>query len=204
MATDTIDVLTAITAVESAVEKVINDADQNFPEAATIGDAVRQGDLYIQLIEPFTGSPEFYTKVKNPAFPIQLAPGNTKGSRHLLEGSADAEIWICDAAKLSDPDFANSNDLWEFRNELEDRVEKFAMKVTGETEDQARTWSSESRKVGDSVMSALVMSGPIMVLKNKTTISHPEHGNWILPPGAYRVAFQRTVDSEMRVRRVFD
>jgi hypothetical protein len=204
MATDTINVLTAVTAVESAVEKVINDADQNFPEAANIGDAVRQGDLYIQMIEPLTSPPPFYTKLTNPVFPIQLAPGNTKGSRHLLEESADIEIWICDASRLSDPEFENTEAAWEFNKKLSERVEQFAMTITGEPMAEARRWQSTSQQVGVVVSNALSMCGPIMVLKNKTTISHPEHGNWLLSAGTYRVVFQRTVDSDMRVRRVFD
>lgn len=204
MATATIDILTAISNVESAVEKVINDADQNFPEAATVGDAVRQGDLYIQLIAPLTSPPPFYTKLKNPEFPIQLAPGNTKGSRHLLEGSADAEIWICDAAKLSDPDFENSDDIWELRNKFAKQIEEYVRGITGETEQEANVFNSKSRAVGANVSSALAMCGPIMVLKNSTTISHPEHGNWILPGGTYRIVFQRTIDSNMQIRRVFD
>lgn len=204
MATATIDVLSAVTAVENAVEKVINDADQNFPEAANIGDAVRQGDLYIQMIEAPTSPPPFYTKLAKPSFPIQLAPGNTKGSRHLLEESAEAEIWICDAAMLSDPEFENTDAAWDRNEKLSKQIEYFASGKTGEEESEARRWNSKSRQVGDVITSALAMCGPIMILKNKTTISHPEHGNWILPAGAYRIVFQRTIDSNMQIRRVFD
>jgi hypothetical protein len=46
--------------------------------------------------------------------------------------------------------------------------------------------------------------GPVLVLKNERTITHPEHGNWILPPGIYGISYQRTMDSEDRIRRVQD
>lgn len=58
--TATMSVTGAVRRVEEAVEKIINDADQHFPAAATVGDAVRQGDVYIQLIEDVTDTPFGY------------------------------------------------------------------------------------------------------------------------------------------------
>lgn len=207
MATATIDVLTAVANVEQAVEKVINDADQNFPEAATVGDAVRQGDIYIQRIDDFAATPMFYTKVNKPNFPLQLAPGNTKGSRHMLEESAGLEVWVSNAARfMSDESF--SVDDWDVRNKaVRDfiaSVEKYAKKITKEKDEEAKKWQSQSRVIGTEITETLNFCGPIFVAKNKTTVSHPEHGNWILPPGTYRVVFQRTMDSNMRIQRVFD
>ena len=77
---------------QAQVEKIKNDAPQNFPAAASIGDAVRQGDIYIQLIEDVTETP-FLFKPASPSFPMQLADGNTKGSRHCLEHGRGVTVY---------------------------------------------------------------------------------------------------------------
>jgi hypothetical protein len=206
MSNATLAVSTAVLNVEEAVEKVINDADQFFPEAATIGDAVRQGDVYIQLIEPLTEAPAFYTKLKKPEFPLQLAPGDTKGSRHMLEYSAGIEVWTCDAEKLSifNPMADDSDDIDALRRNFATQLEKYSVTCSGEDVKEAQRWGSQSRVIGDTISQALALCGPIFVLQNCTTVSHPEHGNWILPPGTYRVTFQRTLDRDMHIQRVFD
>lgn len=204
MANATLDVDVAVHNVDLAVEKVINDADQNFPEAANIGDAVRQGDVYIQLIPDFDGNPMFYSKVSKPEFPVQLAPGNTKGSRHMLEESAGIEIWVSDAAVLMTDTEIDFNTNREQQIALVEKTEKYAMSVTKESKEEASEWNSPSQQVGRELLETLNFCGPIFKVKNRTTVSHPEHGNWILPAGTYRVVFQRTTDSDMRVQRVFD
>jgi hypothetical protein len=204
MSTATLDVGNAIKMVEEAVERIVNDAEQTFPEAACIGDAVRQGDVYIQLLGPVS-EPALYTKLNNPQFPIQLAPGNTKGSRHMLEFSEGIEVYKCDVAELLEAEEAGDTDLqWELNDKLREKLAKHAMAITGEDEKTANEWRSESNKVADNVSAALSLCGPIFVLQNPGKVSHPEHGDWILPAGTYRVTFQRTLDSENRVRRVFD
>lgn len=207
MSNATLSVSKAVQNVEEAVEKVINDADQAFPIAATVGDAVRQGDVYIQFIGELEEPPMFYSKVKKPKFPFQLAPGNTKGSRHMLEHSPEIEIWVCDVAKFSE--FENNFDddveaVQKARNKFITALEKYSTACSGEKPEDARRWGSVSRNIGDNISAALALCGPIFVLKNPTTVSHPEHGNWILPAGTYRVTFQRTIDRDMRVQRVFD
>lgn len=205
MSNATLAVSAAVSHVEKAVEKVINDADQFFPEAAAIGDAVRQGDVYIQLIDPLAEPPLFYSKLNKPEFPFQLAPGNTKGSRHMLEHSDGIEVWVCDTIKFNelennfDPEQAASN-LRKFLIQLE----KYSATCAGEPKEVAGKWNSKSRVIASGVSDALAMCGPIFVVKNRTTVSHPEHGNWILPAGTYRITFQRTLDQDMRVQRVFD
>lgn len=205
MSSATLAVSTAVENVERAVEKVINDADQFFPEAAAIGDAVRQGDVYIQLIDPLEEPPVFYTKLKKPEFPLQLAPGNTKGSRHMLEHSDGIEVWICDLTKFNEiENNLHFEDVREERIKFTTQLEKYSMACSGEKPEDARRWGSVSRNIGDNISAALAMCGPIFALKNPTTVSHPEHGNWILPAGTYRVTFQRTLDRDMRIQRVFD
>jgi len=49
-----------------------------------------------------------------------------------------------------------------------------------------------------------MLDGPIIECKKERTITHPEHGNVILPPGIYAISYQRSVDAEERQRRVED
>lgn len=191
--------------VADTVERIKHDGDQTFPAAASIGDAVRQGDIYIQLIDDFEGVPALYKKLENVPYPLQLAPGNTKGSRHMLEESAGAEVFVVDL----EVDQATSTDedvlfTEESQRAFAGKVELVAQATTGENADEMRQWTSRTRRAGAIIADAINFSGPIMKLKNSATVSHPEHGNWILPTGTYRITFQRTVDSTARIRRVLD
>lgn len=63
-------------------ETIISDAPQKFPEAASLTDYFRQGDLNIfPLDEIPDDAKQIEAKKMNP----QLAPGTTKGSRHVLD-----------------------------------------------------------------------------------------------------------------------
>jgi hypothetical protein len=191
--------------VEEAVERIKNDGDQTFPSAASIGDAVRQGDIYIQLIDDFEGVPALYKKLESVPYPLQLAPGNTKGSRHMLEESAGAEVFVVDL----EVDQSNSTDddvlfTEESQREFANKVEDLAQAITNESQEERNRWQSRTRRAGALIADAIDFSGPIMKLKNSATVSHPEHGNWVLPAGTYRITFQRTVDSTARIRRVLD
>ncbi len=46
--------------------------------------------------------------------------------------------------------------------------------------------------------------GPVLHLKQEREITHPEHGNWVLPPGVYGISYQRTQDALDQQRRVAD
>jgi hypothetical protein len=191
--------------VDEQVERIKNDGDQTFPTAASIGDAVRQGDIYIQLIDDFEGVPALYKKLENVPYPLQLAPGNTKGSRHMLEESAGAEVFVVDLevdqATSTDEDVLFTDESAAL---FADKVELVAQAITGENADEMSRWQSRTRRAGAIIADAIDFSGPIMKLKNVATVSHPEHGNWVLPAGTYRITFQRTVDSTARIRRVLD
>lgn len=67
----------ALKSIKERVEQIKNNAEQRFPEAASIGDYFRQGDLYITKIETCDGLSQV------PVNP-QLAPGTSRGSRHIL------------------------------------------------------------------------------------------------------------------------
>lgn len=204
MASATIGISEAIKKVSEMVEKIINDEDQHFPAAASIGDAVRQGDVYIQLIDNFTETPAFYKKVANPQFPIQLAPGNTKGSRHMLEASEGVEVYSAEFAEVGEATDEFGEIDFELSAKLGEKLQDYARQISAESEADARKFDSKTGQVFNDLSSVFAFCGPIVVLSSPGCISHPEHGNWLLPPGTYRITFQRTLDADMRVRRVFD
>jgi hypothetical protein len=190
-------VLDAIRQVTEVAEKIKNDSPQDFPIAANVGDAVRQGDIYIQLLEPLTKAPAFYTKIAEPVFPYQLAPGNTKGSRHCLEASDGVEIYVPQTDVLLDENL-DGNDRFELGRGFREDVHKYA-------ENLSSVAGVPVHEIAAGIIEAMDLAGPIFVLKNPTTVSHPEHGNWNLPAGTYRCVFQRTVSlSSNSIRRVLD
>jgi hypothetical protein len=56
--------------------------------AASIGDAVWQGDLCLEVVNKV---PSAYAKAKKPT--VQLVPGNTQGSRHCLDSLAGVDLY---------------------------------------------------------------------------------------------------------------
>lgn len=74
--------------VQSTTEAIRNDEPQRFPEAASVGDVARQGDLYIELL---ASVPSGAVREKNPS--AQLAPGTTQGSRHILDSLAGVKAY---------------------------------------------------------------------------------------------------------------
>jgi hypothetical protein len=87
---------------------------------------------------------------------------------------------------------------------IEEEIAKFSRAASGETAEQANVWTSESRRLSDEISNVLGFCGPIFNLTKESKISHPEHGDWILGAGSYRIVFQRTVDTNLNIRRVFD
>ena len=180
---------------QAQVEKIKNDDPQNFPEAANIGDAVRQGDIYIQLIEDVTSTPILFQPA-SPSFPMQLADGNTKGSRHCLAHGRGVTVYA--PMEFTGP-----------------QLEAFIAKQYG-IDTNAAGWQilmrtadrSDNRPANvvgfDAAAELLAFAGPIFVLTETNTVTHPEHGDWVLPPGSYRVTYQRTVARDNTVTRVLD
>lgn len=64
--------------IKESAERIKSDAIQRFPDAASQGDYWRQGDIYITRIEVVP------RRFKSTKVVTQLAPGTTKGSRHVL------------------------------------------------------------------------------------------------------------------------
>ena len=58
-------------------------------EAASIGDAIVQGDLYLEVV---AAVPDGYRRALQPV--AQLVPGNTQGSRHCLDSLDGIEMWL--------------------------------------------------------------------------------------------------------------
>jgi hypothetical protein len=104
----------------------------------SIGDVVRQGDLYLVNIESLPAGKKLEDR--------QLAEGNTQGSRHIVQGDVT----------LVSPDTAHPGI---------DRV----------------------------------LCGPAFYCNEAAEVTHPEHGNKILPKDTtWRVTFQRAHAEEMR------
>lgn len=62
-----------------------------FTEAASINDTIRQGDLYITVIEAV---PQGFVKIAKPkAMDKQLVPGNTQGAKHCLDSLAGVTMY---------------------------------------------------------------------------------------------------------------
>jgi len=70
----------AFSEILESAESIKSDTTRKFPEAASIGDTFRQGDIYITLIEKV---PQDVIKTKNPS--NQIATGDTQGSRHCID-----------------------------------------------------------------------------------------------------------------------
>jgi hypothetical protein len=92
MKTKTIDARTAYAEVLHAAEEIRSDAHETIVTLSP-GDVVRQGDLHITCLD---GEP----KGGIPAGTRQLAPGTTRGSRHVVEGECDV-LRVPDAAAVA-------------------------------------------------------------------------------------------------------
>lgn len=196
----------ALKLAQHIVEQIKNDQPQQFPEAASIGDAVRQGDIYIQLIPDVDKAPMLY-ELARPSFPMQLAEGNTKGSRHCLAHGdgvtvyqpvgRDSDAMMQQLAKQhgltpADADWRTklNNAEWEIR-----RRNNFNAGPDGNL--SGVVFMQDARAL-------LEFAGPIFRLEKPNTVTHPEHGDWLLPPGTYRITYQRTIARDNTVARVLD
>jgi hypothetical protein len=194
--------VTALKNAQSVVEQIKNDQPQQFPEAASIGDAVRQGDIYIQLVPDVDSAPIFY-KLATPSFPMQLAEGNTKGSRHCLASG--------DGVTVYQPVGVETDEL------LQQLAKQYGLtpadadwraKLRQSEFEARREENSKGPQPGlvyaNEATAMLEFAGPIFRLDKPNTVTHPEHGDWLLPPGTYRITYQRTVARDNTVVRVLD
>jgi hypothetical protein len=82
------EVLTAFTQVQESVTPKDDTYTLRFSEAAATGDVIRNGDVYFTKIDKI---PEGFEP--DPNFGLQLAPGTTKGSRHILDSPDGVKIY---------------------------------------------------------------------------------------------------------------
>lgn len=137
--------------VEKSAEKIRND-ETAVVGTVSVGDTVRQGDVYLVCIG---GLPKTLTPISN----RQLAPGDTQGSRHILEG--DCRIYDADKA------------------ETMALVQKALAPRT--------------------VNLAAPLIGPVFECLGDVEVTHPEHGNRVLPAGEkFAVVYQRAFANEVR------
>ena len=137
MATKAKSAAQAFRSVQQRAEKIKSDGVQRFPDAASVGDAVRQGDLYITRMAAIPSG-----CVLVPDHPAQLAEGASQGSRHVLDALEGVEV---------------------FRRVDEDALQ-----------------------------------GPLLRISVERTVTHPEHGDWVLPAGCYEITYQRQFADELR------
>lgn len=87
--------------IKASAEAIKSDEQQQFPEAASAGDYWRQGDIYVTRLDDV---PDVFD---NAPVELQLAPGTTKGSRHLLSHSRVQMFVRPNADALTGPVFRN-------------------------------------------------------------------------------------------------
>ena len=189
---------TALAEVTAAVEIIKNDELQHFPAAANIGDCVRQGDIYIQLIAPFADGPELYKKLETPE--LQLAPGNTKGSRHRLASADGVTMYVPMTSDKELVEYYVTKHKLDVDLTCQEQTRQF---YWGYSAKGNRPDPQHKRNLND-IESALTMAGPIFKLGQPNVVTHPEHGDWALPAGCYRVIYQRTVNLQNQITRVLD
>lgn len=184
-------------------ENIKNDEPQRFPDAASVGDAVRQGDIYIQLIDDVAEAPLFYRADADPVFPMQLAPGNTKGSRHCLAHGNGVTVYQ-PVAEQSDEMYLDVAKQHKITAPSTDELVQKIREKQWALRDERNGASVPSHVTDAEAIAMLALAGPIFVLHQENKVAHPEHGDWILPPGSYRVTYQRTVTRENAITRVLD
>ena len=86
----------AMADIQQHAERIRSDELQQFPVAASPGDAARQGDLYITLLADVPSGANKTTVER------QLAPGNTQGSRHILDAKAGVTMYRLESPGMLD------------------------------------------------------------------------------------------------------
>lgn len=91
--------MATIETIERHVKLIADGGDPNvkpgqperFTEACSAGDCIRQGDLYLTLVEAV---PDGYVRITKPkAADKQLVPGNTRGARHCLDSIKGVKLY---------------------------------------------------------------------------------------------------------------
>ena len=83
----TMSAVNAFNEIQESADKIKDNKNRKFPEAASIGDSFRQGDIYITLVN----DPNDSIKQKNPS--NQIATGDTQGSRHCIDNLNNVDVY---------------------------------------------------------------------------------------------------------------
>ena len=131
------------TNVKEMIEKIEKQAETHsnedrFVRTVQMGQIIRQGDIYVERVK------DNISKGKETQ-ELQLAPGTSKGSRHIL---------------VKDP-----GNLKVYENPTNDPLD-----------------------------------GPIIQAKKRFALNHPEHPNFSIPSGTYKITYQRDFAMEERAR----
>jgi hypothetical protein len=103
---------------QSAAERIDRSAPQQFPEAASLGDGIRQGDCYLELTEIVNGRVRVFDRdehgnivgshladivgVESPS--LQIAVGTTQGARHCLDSLEGVTVYrLAEPTELDGP-----------------------------------------------------------------------------------------------------
>lgn len=102
--------------IERKAKRIASGKDQikpgeaiRFPAAANLGDCVRQGDLYLTLVNSV---PADFARPEKPS--VQLVPGNTEGAKHCLDSLAAVDLFVppkWDAESLVGPCFVTREEV---------------------------------------------------------------------------------------------
>ena len=91
--------LTTIEKIARKASRIKNGNDKIQPgqpvrmsEAATTGDYIRQGDLYLIVVEPPSAAPAGYKEISKAD--RQLVPGNTQGAKHCLDSIDGVRMFL--------------------------------------------------------------------------------------------------------------
>lgn len=127
--------------IQSAAKSAIPEV--RFHRMHEVGKCGHQGDVYLHHVadnHPHGKRLESY----------QLAPGNTKGSRHVMEG----EVEVYEGVALPP------------------------------------TWVTPEWLTNRGVQPEAVALGPVVIVKSRAVLTHPEHAHHSLAPGKYQVTYQ--------------
>lgn len=78
------------TAIKNNEDAIKPGQPARISEAASIGDFVRQGDLYLIVSDK---PPASYVKAAAKKKSVQLVPGNTEGAKHCLDSLAAVDLY---------------------------------------------------------------------------------------------------------------
>jgi hypothetical protein len=113
------------------------------------------------------------------------------------------------------PEAANAGDCWvqgDVYITLLEALPADVVKITKPEKQLAPGTTQGSRHCLDALAGVTVyrlpnpgmLDGPVIRCLKERTITHPEHGDVVLPPGIYQISYQRDLDAENRERRVQD